>query len=301
MSESKIGLVRDAPADAEPEWLRVAEVSLAVRDLEPMETFYRDSLGLGVLGRTGGTVRLGAGSVGLLNLVHRPDALPDDPAAAGLFHTAFLLPGRAELGRWLAHISRGGHQIDGAADHLASESIYLSDPEGNGVEVSADRPRAQWIWTETAGKRHLKPANARLDATGLLREGQGAVWTRAPTGTRIGHVHLRVGNVAEARHFYGDVLGMDVMIALPGAVFLSTGGYHHHVAVNTWQSDGAGMRDPRRTGLAAITFEAAGPGLARMTARAGAALSVEHQLYDPWGNVLRFRALPVTRHQSGST
>lgn len=289
MTVSGTELVRDAAA--EPERLRVAELALAVRHLERMETFYRDVLGLDVLDRTGGTVRLGAGSIGFLDLVHRPDALPDAPADAGLFHTAFLLPVRADLGRWLAHVGKRGQQLDGAADHLVSEAVYLSDPEGNGVEVYADRPSAQWNWCVEAGERHVQMANRPLDSEGLLQEAGGALWAGAPEGTRLGHVHLRVGNVAEARHFYGDVLGMDVTASWPGAAFLSTGGYHHHVAVNTWRSDGAGMRDPRRTGLASMTFEASDRAvLASIAGRAGTADLAEHPLHDPWGTALRFRA-----------
>ncbi len=107
-----------------------------------VEAFYRDVLGLGVLARTGERIHLGVGGVGFLDLIHRPDALPDDPATAGLFHTAFLLPSRADLGRWLGHSGGRGQSLDGAADHLVSEAVYLSDPEGNGVEVYADRPRS---------------------------------------------------------------------------------------------------------------------------------------------------------------
>jgi len=278
-------------AAAGPEWLRIGGVALAVHEPERVEAFYREVVGLAVVERAADVVRLGAGGVGFLDLLRRPDALPDDPASAGLFHTAFLLPSRADLGRWLAHSGALRQPLDGAADHLVSEAAYLSDPEGNGVEVYADRPRAQWPWSGGPEGGRVEMVNRPLDAEGLLREGGGATWTGAPEGTRIGHVHLRVGDTAEARRFYGDVLGMDVTAAWPGAVFLSTGGYHHHLAANTWRSAGAGPRDPRRAGLAWVTLEVsdehAPVNIARRSRESDPA---GHSLRDPWGTVLRFQA-----------
>jgi catechol 2,3-dioxygenase len=229
----------------------------------------------------------------LNHAIHRPDALPDDPAAAGLFHTAFLLPSRADLGRWLAHAGRRGQPLDGAADHLVSEAVYLSDPEGNGVEVYTDRPRALWRWSGGPEGRRVEMANRPLDTEGLLREGGGAPWAGAPDGTRVGHVHLRVGDVGEARRFYGGVLGMEVTAAWPGAAFLSTGGYHHHLATNTWRSAGAGSRDDRQAGLAAVMLEVADETvLAGIARRAGVADLAEDGLRDPWGTALHFQAAP---------
>lgn len=269
--------------------LRIGRVALAVRDLERTGTFYRDVLGLAVVGRTGEVMSLGApGGAGFLDLLHRPNALPDDPASAGLFHTAFLLPSRADLGRWLAHAGALGQALDGAADHLVSEAVYLSDREGNGVEVYADRSRDRWRWSGGAGERRVEMTNRPLDAEGLLREG-APPWAGAPEGTRIGHVHLRVGDTAEARRFYGDVLGMDVTAAWPGAVFLSTAGYHHHVAANAWNSAGAGQRDGRQAGLASVTFETLDPFLDGIARRAGTADLTRQGLHDPWGTALRFR------------
>ena len=271
------------------EWLRVAGVALAVRDLTRVEAFYREILGFGVTDRTADTVRLGAGGTAFLDLLHRPDALPDDPATAGLFHTAFLLPSRADLGRWLAHAGRLRQALDGAADHLVSEALYLSDPEGNGVEVYADRPRARWRWRDGPDGRRVEMANQPLDSEGLLAAADGA-WAGAPDGTRIGHVHLRVGDVAEAVRFYGDRLGMDVTAIRPGAAFLSTGGYHHHIAVNAWRSAGAGLREAGRAGLAWVMLEVADTrGLAGVARDTGTADVAECGLRDPWGTELRLR------------
>lgn len=274
------------------EWLRIGGVALAVRDPDRMAAFYRDVIGLEVIAQDGGAIRLGAGGTAFLELLRRPGALPDDPATAGLFHTAFLLPSRAALGRWLAHHRALGGQLDGGADHLVSEAAYLRDPEGNGIEVYADRPPAQWRWRGDGAERRVEMANRPLDVPGLLRAA-ATPWGGAPPGTRIGHVHLRVGDVGEAVRFYAGTLGLDLTASRDSAAFLSTGGYHHHVAVNTWSSAGAGPRDPGRAGLASVTLDVAGgPALAGIARRAGAAdpgLN-DPSLNDPWGTVLRLRA-----------
>jgi catechol 2,3-dioxygenase len=273
-----------------PEWLRIGGVALAVRDLPRVEAFYRDVLGLTVVGRTTETVRLGVDGIGFLDLTYIPNALPDDPATAGLFHTAFLLPSRADLGRWLAHSRERRQPLDGAADHLVSEALYLHDPEGNGVEMYADRPWAQWHWTNGREGRRVELGNRPLDSEGMLREAGDAPWAGAPDGTRIGHVHLRVGDVAEATRFYGDILGMDLTALAPAAAFLSSGGYHHHLAANAWHSAGAGPRDPRRAGLISITMDVADRShLAGIGRHAQIANLAGEGLQDPWGTALRFR------------
>ncbi len=268
-----------------PEPLRIGGVTLAVHDLDRVATFYREVIGLELIAREDRVVRLGAGGAAFLDLLHRPDALPDDPATAGLFHTAFLLPSRADLGGWLAHLGQTGQRLDGAADHLVSEAAYLRDPEGNGIEVYADRPRAEWRWRDDGQGRRVEMANRPLDVQGLLRA--ATPWTGAPHGTHIGHVHLRVGDISEARRFYGDALGMNLTAAWDSAAFLSTGGYHHHIAVNTWSSAGAGLRAPARAGLDSVTLEIADePTLAGIRQRAG---STGHNLSDPWGTTLQLR------------
>ena len=255
--------------------LRVESVALAVRDIDQTEAFYRTVLGLRVFGRSAGTVDLGTGDpdgggAPLLRLAHRPDALPDDPRAAGLYHTAFLLPSPADLAAWLGHAEGLRYPLEGAAEHLVSQSIYLADPEGNGVEVYADAPRETWVWDGPI----VKFATLPLDGAALRAKAR-APWAGAPDGTAIGHIHLRVGDVEAAERFYRDGIGFTTVARRPGAVFMSTGGYHHHIALNTWQSAGAGRRDPRRAGLAAVTLGSAGHG------------PVE-TLEDPWGTRVRF-------------
>ena len=248
-------------------------VTLAVRDLALVQRFYQDVIGLHAVAREPGSVALGMDGTAFLHLRHEPQAERDDPASAGLFHTAFLLPSRADLGGWLVHVDRVGIQLDGAADHLVSEAAYLHDPEGNGVEVYADRPRSAWSWWD--GK--VAMANDRLDGPGL--RAAAADWKDAPAGTRIGHVHLRVGNVAEAVRFYAGTLELDLVRSMPQAAFLSWSGYHHHVAVNTWGSAGAGPRAAAVAGLHSVTMQAA-PGLLP---------DVDDPLYDPWGLPLHVR------------
>lgn len=255
----------------------IAGVALAVRDLGRVVDFYRDVIGLPVIADEGGAVRLGEG--GFLELIERPGAASSGPGGAGLYHTAFLLPDRAALGRWLGHVAATGQALDGAADHLVSEAAYLHDPEGNGVEVYADRPRDAWKWDGT----QLRMANARLDFEGLRRAGEGA-WTGAPAGTKVGHVHLRVGHAERAARFYAESLGMQSMVARPQAAFLSWDGYHHHLAANEWDSAGAGVRGPEEAGLAWVTLSGG---------------QVPSEIVDPWGTLFRvIPALPSLENRS---
>jgi catechol 2,3-dioxygenase len=258
-------------AHAEVAPLRVENVALTVRDIGRTETFYRAVLGLRVLQRSAGSVDLGAGDRPLVRLLHRPQAMPDNPTEAGLYHTAFLLPSAADLAAWLLHLESLRHPLQGAAEHVVSQSVYLADPEGNGVEVYADAPRKTWVWDGPL----VKFATLPLDRPALLAKARTR-WDGAPGGTTVGHVHLRVGDVAAAEQFYRDAVGFTTVARRPGAVFMSTGRYHHHIALNTWQSAGAGTRDQHRAGLAAVTLAFAGGGPSQA-------------LEDPWGTQLHIR------------
>lgn len=249
----------------------VARVGLKVRDAETVAAFYRDVVGLAELGREGRVVVLGAGQRPLLEIEEDRAAKLDDTREAGLFHTAFLLPSRADLARWARRAIENGVTIDGASDHLVSEAIYLGDPEGNGIEIYADRARERWPWQD--GEVAMK--TLRLDFDDLLGEVGEGPWVGAPDGTIIGHVHLRVGDPAEAEAWWHAEMGFDTMAKYgPGAVFLSTGGYHHHIGANSWHSAGAGPRDPARTGLAWVALRS------RRTTGG-------RTLADPWGTVVR--------------
>lgn len=241
--------------------------TLVVRDLSRAVQFYAGAIGLEVVGQGPDTAAMGAGGAAFLHLRHDPGALPDDPGGAGLFHLAFLLPTRADLGGWLRHVDGAGLGLDGGADHLVSEAAYLRDPEGNGIEVYADRPRDAWAW-DGGG---VRMANNRLDHAGL-RAG-AAPWRGAPAGTRLGHVHLRVGDVPAAVRFCTERLGLRVTRQWPEAAFLSWEGYHHHVAVNTWRSAGARPRPAGLSGLGEVT----------VSAPPGTLPVAEATLHDPWG------------------
>src|SRR5438067_4851630 len=234
--------------------LHIGAVGLKVRDIEGVTGFYRDVLGLDVLDRANERTALGAGGVPFVHLEHRCDARPDDQREAGLYHTAFLMPTRGDLARWILHVARHKVALTGASDHAVSEAFYLDDPEGNGVEVYCDRPADTWEWTGP----DLKITTDPLDVDSILREvSSSATYPAAPEGLRIGHVHLRVGDVARAEAFYRYALGLDVTRRRHGATFLSSGRYHHHIAANVWHSAGAAARDAERAGLSWLSLEAA--------------------------------------------
>ncbi len=256
--------------------LSIGRVGLKARSAERLAAYYRDVLGLAELSRADGTIVLGAGERPLLVLEEDPAARADDPRAAGLFHTAFLLPSRGDLARWLSHAVAERVSVDGASDHLVSEAIYLTDPEGNGVEIYADWPRELWTWRRDGV---IDMATLRLDLPGLVASVPEVErsWRGAPDGTVIGHVHLRVGEPDLAEAWWHQRFGLDTVHKLAGsAVFLSSGGYHHHVGVNSWQSRGAGPRDPGRSGLAWLELQ--GTELAPGT------------FSDPWGTEVRAAA-----------
>ncbi|WP_173931633.1 VOC family protein [Chelativorans sp. Marseille-P2723] len=251
--------------------VRIASVALKARDADALAQFYRTVVGLDELGRSNGSIQLGAGGRHLLTIEAAPDAKPDNPREAGLFHTAFLLPSRKALAQWARRAVEEPLPIDGASDHLVSEAIYLTDPEGNGIEIYADRPREQWLWEGD----EVSMKTLRLNFEDLLAEGGDDPWKGAPDGTVIGHVHLRVGDPAEAERWWHETIGLDVMARYgPQAVFLASGGYHHHVGANSWHSRGAGRRDPARTGLAWIELHSSEAGEERL-------------LEDPWGTAIR--------------
>lgn len=267
--------------------LSIGRVGLKVRDLPLMVGFYTEILGLEPVVGDAERIQLGIDGVPLVDLLHRPNLPPDDKREAGLFHTAFLLPSRADLGAWLRHSTRKNYPLTGAADHSVSEAIYLDDPEGNGVEIYRDRPKAEWVWRDG----RVEMPSVRLDLNALAADTQKG-FPGAPGGTRIGHVHLRVGAVAQAQDFYSDALGLDVTRKRDdGAVFMSSGGYHHHIAANVWQSKGAGRSDDERAGLSYVVLHATDDAVIEATAARLKSHGVHSTLSpdgfltvdDPWG------------------
>jgi catechol 2,3-dioxygenase len=259
---------------------RIRDVALHVRELDRLADFYEHVLGFGRHTHEADQVVLGsADGTPLLRLVHRPDLPPPSSGTPGLFHVAFLLPTRRDLADWVGHARLLGVRLEGASDHLVSEAIYLSDPEGNGIEMYVDRPRAVWA----ADGSGIKMATLPLDGPGLLSEAtpDAGPW-HFPADGRIGHVHLKVGELAAAEAFYRDHLGLSVMARYPGAVFFGWGGYHHHIAVNVWTSKGAAPRLGSEAGLAEVTLSA--------ETRPPWPVSATGEWRDPAGNLIRLVA-----------
>ncbi len=287
-----------------PAQTRMSEVSLDVADLEAMAQFYSDVLLLERLDEADGTVRLGRGGRELVALRHRPDLPKGERRTAGLFHTALLHPDAETLATVLASVAmRHPELYTGSGDHLVSQAFYLDDPEGNGVELYVDRPRSEWTWHDgqvAMDTLWLDP-NAFLaeHLTDTSREYLETAPDRRPalagTGAQVvGHVHLKVGQTARAKDFYVDALGFEVTAELPGALFVSAGGYHHHMAMNTWGTAGVGLRAPGLgLGRVAIEVPAIGDVLAAAARLRGRGLDVALDagpdaarlgVDDPWGN-----------------
>jgi catechol 2,3-dioxygenase len=272
--------------------MRIGMATVRVRKLDAMADYYRDVLGLAVMERSNTGATLGAGGVKLLVLEARPEAANEARTAAGLYHTAFLMPTRKDLARWLVNAAIHRVPLSGFADHLVSESVYLDDPEGNGIEVYADRDPSLWKWSDGA----VAMATDQLDVDNLvaLTNTKVSDYAHAPDGLRIGHVHLRVGDLAKADDFYRGALGFDPTRARNGAAFLSSGRYHHHLGLNVWQSAGAGRRDDAATGLAWFSLEiekadlfAAKEEWLRQTGVAVATVANGIEAADPWGTRVR--------------
>ena len=223
-----------------PPGTSIGKVRLRVADIDALSEFYERVVGLRGLERDGDLARLGPeGGEPLVELLAAPAAGPPPSFSTGLFHLAILVPDRAELARSLRRVIEQGWRLTGASDHLVSEALYLRDPEGNGIEIYRDRPRDQWGHGDNG---ELKMATLPLDLDDVLAD-EGAS-DRPPNGmpaeTTMGHVHLRVADIPAAEGFYNGALGLDVMVrSYPCALFVAAGGYHHHVGLNTWESQGA--------------------------------------------------------------
>ncbi len=230
-------------------------VGLTVSDLDRSRAFYERAIGLRATELDDGNVALGiAGERPLIELRGDSSAPRLNRRAPGLYHLAILVPTRLDLAFALARLANARWPLDGASDHLVSEALYLSDPDGNGLEIYRDRPRADW---PRAGEQ-LRMATLPLDLDDVLAELRAAseLQAEAPSGTAVGHVHLQVSDLAEAEAFYHGVLGFDVMVrGFPGALFVSAGGYHHHIGLNTWHSAGAAPGENGAVGLRSFAVE----------------------------------------------
>ena len=227
-------------------------VHVTVADLERSLAYYRETVGLAVLEEGSGAASLGAGGVELLGLVEEKAARPAS-RHTGLYHFALRVPERIDLARWLAHAARDQVALLGMSDHFVSEAIYLTDPDGHGIEIYHDRPRV--VWEGLVGSRMTTDPLDVADLLGELDDPATEPFDGLPAGTDMGHVHLQVADVAATIEFYRDVLGFDVMAELFGsAAFLAAGGYHHHVGANTWHSLGAPPPPPGTAALRHATI-----------------------------------------------
>ncbi len=232
----------------------ITHVQLRVGDLQRSLAFYRDLLGFTVVADEGGSLGLApSGSTvealrlrEVRGLRHRPR----HPQTAGLYHVAWLVPSRQDLGRALDGLRRSFYPITGASDHAVSESLYLDDPDGNGVEIYADKPRATWQWQN--GRVHMTVDP--LDLKGLLESRDPRDSPILSAGTHIGHVHFVVPDLNAAKNYYVKDVGLDITVEWPTLVGLSHGGYHHHVNLNNWAGEGAPPDDPGTAGLDSVTM-----------------------------------------------
>jgi catechol 2,3-dioxygenase len=238
--------------------MKMGHVSLNVSDLDRSLEFYRSVLGFRTAGRVSDGRALLAGGEGSSHLVElhqvkdssagkSQNRLGASPMRAGLYHFAVLLPERRHLADVLQNLSDKRDQVyfDGLADHLVSESIYIRDPDFNGIEIYRDRPRSEW-------RRHgsqVEMATLPLDTADLLKETTEKGWQGMPVNTAIGHVHLHVSDIAKAERFYQEILGLQLTAGLPNASFFAADGYHHHVATNTWLGTGIARASPESIGL----------------------------------------------------
>lgn len=232
--------------DLLPADLSMGTVMLKVGDLATVSAYYRGALGLDVVAEADGGVFLGRGTVPLVHLAPAPGLRVATRGEAGLFHTAILFDDQASLAATVASAARyDPAAFVGSADHLVSEAFYFTDPEGNGIELYYDKPREDWEWSSTASGREVKMASLALSPQAYLRDHltEAALDGLAGSGAGVGHVHLQVGDTATAEAFYVDTLGFERTAGFHGqALFVSAGGYHHHMAMNVWNSRGAGPR-----------------------------------------------------------
>jgi catechol 2,3-dioxygenase len=281
-----------APSRRLPEATRLGAVTLLVSDLERSLAFYQDTIGFAVIARTAGAAALAppGASQPLLHL-HAGASVQGARRVErlGLYHFAILLPNRASLGRCLNHLAESRVAVS-SADHAVSEALYLWDPDGLGIEIYVDRPRETWRMHE----QELFMTSEPLDLRGLSAAAEGMAWSGLPHGTVLGHMHLHVGDLAQAEAFYHTALGFDKTVwSYPGALFLAAGGYHHHLGTNTW-AGGVPSRAANEPGL--LEWEIVVPSVddARAAAescrRAGYAVDADGdgwKLRDPWGTTVR--------------
>ncbi|MCM3125081.1 VOC family protein [Mesobacillus sp. AQ2] len=230
----------------------VGRVDLKVQDLERSVAFYQDVIGFKLFEKTQKSAKFTVDGNNVLLSIEQPeDVMPKQRRTTGLYHFAILLPHRADLANILKHFVQLRLPLQGASDHLVSEALYLADPDGNGIEIYIDRPASDWTWNESQVVMTTEP----LDAEGLLEEDKRGTWNGLPAGTVMGHIHLHVSELDKTEEFYTKGLGFNVVSRYgPQALFISTGKYHHHIGLNTWNGVGAPKPAENSVGLRSFSL-----------------------------------------------
>lgn len=252
---------------------RIGRVALVVADLDRSIRYYEENIGLTLLSREAASAALGAGEEAFLWLHHQPGARPVQ-RATGLYHFAILVPSRFDLARTLSHLIQSNTPIGGFSDHHVSEAIYLTDPDGHGIEIYRDRPRAEWSYRNGTLGMGIDP----LDVQGVLNElaGQTSVPAKMAAGTFVGHIHLQVAQIAATEQFYTGPLGLDLVLRYgPRATFLSANGYHHHLGANTWA--GENLSPAPEDAARLLWYEIVMPDTAALEATAARLASAGHE------------------------
>lgn len=228
--------------------ITLGAVNLRVKNLISMKEFYESVIGLKVLSETENSVVLGVGELPLVKLFEVEGVEFPTVDYNGLYHMAFLLPSEQDLTAFLFHASAIEFELDGAGDHGYSQALYLHDVEGNGIEIYVDRPKKAWPYLPDGS---LKGITEAVNIDKLVQEYNGEPWLGMPEGSVMGHVHLQLKDIGKAKKFYQEFLGMEVQTEFPTALFISKGGYHHHLGLNSWSRNNAGVLLPTKTGLIA--------------------------------------------------
>lgn len=270
--------------------LSLAPSTLFVHDLEVMVSFYHQTVGLDILERGKTRVLLGRDQIGIIDLIAQPKLTYASPHAAGLFHNAIVFDSRGDLSRTVGTIlTQQPRLYSGTGDHLVSEAFYFTDPEGNGLELYFDRPASTWTWLNG----HVQMDTLYIDPMAYISANAS---TKGAQAAKLGHIHLKIGNIEHARRFYVDLLGFDITADLGSALFISIGGYHHHIGLNTWLSQDAPVRS-KTLGLSSVDISLASDhdvrALASRLETANYPFIFTHGIMtadDPWGNTLIFHS-----------
>ncbi len=277
--------------------LTVGPVELNINNSEVMKKFYTHILGFTVLSEDGSTIKLGKNSIHLLTFHQNKTLKSAHPTEAGLYHFAILYASRAELARTIQNVLKNApHHFSGSGDHLVSEAFYFYDPEGNGIELYFDRDRSKWQWENN----QVKMAALYIDPAEYIHANM--VVEDQNTTVKMGHIHLKVGDIKKAKAFYVDIVGFEVTAQLPGALFISVGGYHHHIGLNTWESYAA---EERNETLGLKSYDLIIPNqteidqLIERLKINKIPFSTEDKyitFYDPWKNQIRIKANEKNRN-----